>query len=64
MKKGTRVRWTLKDNTQGEGVVITDEVDSHVQVAIEKVTVLGVTKDVEPQNVIWCADTWLTVIPK
>lgn len=64
MKKGTQVRWTLKDSSQGSGTVITDEVDGHVQVSVETVTYNGQTKDVEPHNVIWCAVTWLTAIPK
>lgn len=63
MKKGTQVRWTLKDASQGTGIVIADEVDNHVLVAVETQTIGGVTKNLEPFQVIYCAVTWLTVIP-
>jgi len=60
MKKGTKVSfsWTSQDATatphSGTGVVISDEEDGHVLVAI----------DPEPPEVrhfvIWCTVTWLT----
>lgn len=55
MKRGDKVEWKLKTALKGHGVVISDEVDGHVQVAVES--------DGEVHHVIWCATTWLTVLP-
>jgi hypothetical protein len=63
MKKGTKVSWALKDNAgTGTGTVISDEVDGHVQVAVDTQTGGGTTVTYEMHYVIWCTVTWLTVI--
>ena len=51
MHKGTRVAWTLRDGTPGEGVTISDEEDGHVLVAT--------TGEREFSPVAWCVVMWL-----
>jgi hypothetical protein len=63
MKKGTKVSWTLKGGAEGgSGTTITDEVDGHVQVAIDSHWKNGQTWANEEKYTIWCAVTWLTVV--
>lgn len=56
MKKNTLVRWITSKGVHGSGVTISDESEGHVQVAADE-------GDGEPHPVIYCAVTWLTVVP-
>jgi hypothetical protein len=57
MKKGTKVWWKLSENSRsGNGVVLSDEDDGHVFVAVNSLS--GETMQYHP--VIHCAVTWLT----
>lgn len=55
MKKNTKVKWVTASGMHGTGVVITDEEDGHVQVAVD--APLG-----EEHHVIYCTVTWLTIV--
>lgn len=62
MRKGTRVSWLAEGATiRGHGVTISDEVDGHVQVAVDG----GVFENIPTAYhiVIHCTVTWLTVEP-
>lgn len=63
MKKGTRVSWLAEGaSIRGHGIVISDEQDGHVMVAVD-----GGGFEHIPMAyhvVIYCTVTWLTVEPK
>lgn len=53
MKKNTPVKWVTSLGVHGTGVVISDEVDGHVLVAVDNA-------QGEEHHVIYCTVTWLT----
>ncbi len=59
----TRVGWTLKDGTKGEGQTLSDEVNGHVLVAVDPKLDAPSAFSREVHPVIWCTATWLTVLP-
>jgi len=60
MKKGTRVSWLAEGaSVRGHGVVITDEEDGHVTVAVDGGTFEHIP--IAYHLVIRCSVTWLTV---
>jgi hypothetical protein len=61
MKKGTKVKWSSRNATQGTGLVISDEEDGYVLVAMDREP--GYPLDLsELHYVIRCAVTWLTPV--
>lgn len=64
LKRGTRVGWTLKDGTQGQGVTASDEEDGKVLVAVDPLQPApGLRQSsLEFHPVIYCTVTWLTVL--
>lgn len=65
MKKGKKVTWKIDAGTYspvGNGVTLSDEEDGHVIVAVN---VLGSEQaPLGYHPVIYCAVTWLTVVPE
>lgn len=60
MKKGTKVSWLAEGaTTRGHGIVITDEENGRVQVAVDS----GILENIPLSYhiVIYCTVTWLTV---
>lgn len=68
--QGQRVRWTLKNGASGSGVCAADEFKGSVLVALDpvdpvagKMTPNVQVEDLDFHKVIYCASTWLTLVP-
>lgn len=60
MKTGTKVSWLAKGATvRGTGVIISEEHDGHVAVAVDGGVFQNIPMDYH--MVIYCTVTWLTV---
>ncbi len=60
MKKGTRVSWlALGETTRGHGIVISDEENGYVLVAVDGGNFQYITPAYH--MVIYCTVTWLTL---
>lgn len=55
MKKGTKVNWVTASGVHGSGILISDETDGHVLVAVD-------APQGEEHRVIYCTVTWLTAV--
>lgn len=53
MWKDTKVTWVTASGVHGSGIVVADDVDGHVPVAVD-------APPGEEHRMIWCAVTWLT----